>query len=217
MLIHCFFFESTDMTSSTPETHANSNSKHITTEDDHPVPQLANTEDHDEGSDSMDESPSAAAPRKKAALTKKSSPVVRFAGYTLRTLLLDVPLFIIVATFFACLWTHHVYDSYLEPQLRALLWTEDRSGEEITYYLRECDATDMTTHNGADLFLSKDATPEEAYEHQLYHGFTVFPTVLSPETSNNLRDYVNSKNRNLTEDESIFVIAGENRFSLQPP
>jgi hypothetical protein len=178
LIIHCYFFESTDMTSSTPETNANSNSKHITTEDGHAVPQLANTEDHDDSSDSMEESAVAAAPREKAALTKKIEPrrsVCWILSYTLRTLLLDVPLFIIVATFFACLWTHHVYDSYLEPQLRALLWTEDRSGEEITYYFRECDATDMTTHNRADLFLPKDATSEEAYEHQLYHGFTIFP------------------------------------------
>jgi hypothetical protein len=127
---------------------------------------------------------------------------------------LDVPLFIILVTFFACLWLHHVHDFYLGPQLKALRWTDDRAAEEITYYLRECDATDMTTHDGAELFLSPDVTPEEAYEHQLLHGFSVFPGVLAPETADNLRNYVMSKNRNLTEDESIFVIAGENRFSF---
>jgi ectoine hydroxylase-related dioxygenase (phytanoyl-CoA dioxygenase family) len=46
------------------------------------------------------------------------------------------------------------------------------------------------------------------------HGFSVFPGVLAPKTADNLRNYVMSKNRNLTEDESIFVIAGENRFSF---
>jgi hypothetical protein len=44
-------------------------------------------------------------------------------------------------------------------------------------------------------------TPE-AYEHQLLHGFSVFPGVLA-QNCRQPADYVMSKNRNLTEDESI--------------
>jgi hypothetical protein len=211
--VHCFF-NSADIAPLIPETKVNWNSNTGISEEDHPVPQLAKTE-YDDDNASMEELVVAAAPEKKALVpAKKSSTVVRFAGYSLRTLLLDVPLFIILVTFFACLWLHHVHDAYLEPQLQALLWTDERAAEEITYYLRECDATDMTTHDGAELFLPPDVTPEEAYEHQLLHGFSVFPGVLAPTTADNLRNYVMSKNRNLTEDESIFVIAGENRFSF---
>ena len=149
-----------------------------------------------------------------ASAAKESSPLVRIVGHALRTLILDLPLVAVLLTFAATLWVHHVHDAYLEPQLDAVLWTVARSGEEITYYQRECDVTDMTTHRGADLFLSPDATPEEAYQHQLLHGFSVFPSVLSPDAATNLRKFVLSRNRNLTEEESIFVIAGENRFSF---
>jgi hypothetical protein len=209
--VHCFFFCSTDIA----ETKVKWNSNTGISEEEHPVPQLANTEDQEDSINSMQESLAATTSEEKTHVpARKSSTVVQFAGYSLRTFLLDVPLFIILVTFFACLWLHHVHDLYLEPQLEALLWTEDRAAEEITYYLRECHATDMTTHDGAELFLSPDVTPEEAYEHQLLHGFSVFPGVLAPKTADNLRNYVMSKNRNLTEDESIFVIAGENRFSF---
>jgi hypothetical protein len=209
------FLDSADMTSLIPETKVNLKPQTDVSEEDHPVLRFANSEDQDESVNSMEESVAAAAPEEKAHVpTRKSSPIIRLAGYSLRTFLLDVPLFIILVTFFACLWLHHVHDFYLEPQLQALLWTDDRAAQEITYYLRECDATDLTTHDGADLFLPPDATPEIAYEHQLLHGFSVFPGILSPETANNLRNYVMSKNRNLTEEESIFVIAGENRFSF---
>ena len=64
------------------------------------------------------------------------------------------------------------------------------------------------------MFLSHDATPEDAYQHQLKHGFTVFPNVLSDETAANLRSFIDSRNRNLTEAESNYVIANENRYSF---
>lgn len=72
----------------------------------------------------------------------------------------------------------------------------------------------MSTTNKEDLFLPDTATPQDAYEHQLRHGFTVFPNVLSDETATNLRNYIVSKNSELTDTESNFVIAKENRYSF---
>lgn len=138
----------------------------------------------------------------------------RWAGWTARTILLDLPLLVIVAIYCGILWLDHVHDYYLFPQIQASIFNDARREQEITYYTRSCDERDISTNNSADLFLPADATAQDAYMHQLKHGFTIFRSALSPETAKNLRDYVVSKNYNLTEEESIFVIEGDNRYSF---
>lgn len=132
----------------------------------------------------------------------------------LRTVVLDLPLILIVLVYAAMVWVHHVHDAYLEPQMRLMDWTDERMTHEITYYERSCTLEDMTTFDGGELFLPLDATPADAYEHQLEHGFTVFRSVLSPEVARDLRTFVDEKNRKLSALEKIFVIEGENRFSF---
>jgi hypothetical protein len=131
-----------------------------------------------------------------------SSRKWRIAGYTLRTLVLDVE------------WVDHVHQNYLHRQLNAMVFTESRRKAEITYYSRPCDETDITTFNGVDLFLPVDATADDAFEHHLKHGFTVFRSVLDRDDVHELRNYIASKNYNLTEDEKIYVIENDNRFSF---
>jgi hypothetical protein len=138
----------------------------------------------------------------------------RIAGFTLRTLLLDFPLLLILSVHAGLEWLDHVHQNYLHRQLNAMVFTESRRQAEITYYSRPCDATDITTFNGVDLFLPVDATADEAFEHHLRHGFTVFRGVLDRDDANELRSYISSKNYNLTEDEKIYVIENENRFSF---
>jgi hypothetical protein len=148
------------------------------------------------------------------SLDRKQSRYRRIGGFALRTLLLDLPLLVIFIVY-ACLeWIDYVHHNYLYKQLNAMVFTEQRRQEEITYYSRPCDATDLSTHNGKDLFLPRNATPEEAYEHQLLHGFTVFREVLSSDTASALRQHVASRNRNLKQDEVIYVIENDNRFSF---
>jgi ectoine hydroxylase-related dioxygenase (phytanoyl-CoA dioxygenase family) len=137
-----------------------------------------------------------------------------FWGKAFRTLLLDVPLLIVLLIYAGVAWFSHVHDEYLVPQLKALPFTTDRSLWDLTYYTRECSVDDMSTMNGADLFLPTDASPMDAYRHQLKHGFTVFQKILQPETCENLRNYIVARNRKITEEESIYVIEGENRFSF---
>jgi hypothetical protein len=135
-------------------------------------------------------------------------------GTAMRTLLLESPLMIVLGLYMFLVWVHHVHDNYLEPQMDAAVWNEDRAFKEMTYYNRHCDVHDMSTTEGHDLFLSETATPEDAYQHQLRHGFTVFPSVLSDDTATNLWNYVVSKNRNLDESEAIFVLSNKNRYSF---
>jgi hypothetical protein len=164
--------------------------------------------------DHGDDGRPAESPGAKSSLRKPKSTASslygRFAGFVL----LDLPLLTILLLYSAVLWFGHVQNTYLIPQYHALEFTGKRSRLDNTYYTRVCDATDMTTRTGADLFLPENATPEEAYHHQLKHGFSVFRGILDAETSNNLRDYVISRNRHLKEEESIYVIEGDNRYSF---
>ena len=139
---------------------------------------------------------------------------VRALGYFLRTLFCDFPLAMLFLTYMAFVWLHRVHDMYLTKQLQAMVWDEDRSEDEITYYDRFCTPEDLSTTDPHELFLPKDATPEEAMRHNLKHGFSVFQSALSREAAVDLREYVLSKNRNLTEQETIFVIANDNRYSF---
>jgi hypothetical protein len=139
---------------------------------------------------------------------------VRALGYFFRTLFCDFPLAMLFFTYLAFVWLHRVHDLYLTKQLQAMVWDEDRSEDEITYYDRYCYPEDLSTTDPHELFLPKDATPEEAMHHQLKHGFSVFQSALSREAAADLREYVISKNRNLTEQETIYVIANDNRYSF---
>lgn len=154
-------------------------------------------------------------PTKKTPSSPTKKKVVSGFLTLLRFVLLDSPLMLIVGGCLFLFWVNHVHDNYLVPQIKAAEFTEERATEtDLTYYTRPCFKADMSTMNGEDLFLPDTATPEEAYQHQLRHGFTVFPRVLSDETVRDLRQHIDSRNRNLTEAESNFVIAGENRFSF---
>ena len=123
-------------------------------------------------------------------------------------------------TYVTLKWFHRVHDMYLVKLLNAAIWTKERQENEITYYKRECTIDDLTTTNPNDLILNDSKTDgattspaEVAYQHQLKHGFTVFPYVLSQSTATELREHILSRKYNLTKQESIYVINNENRFS----
>ena len=135
----------------------------------------------------------------------------------LRVALVDIPLLLVLSIYAGIVWTHYVHDEYLVPQIKAVNWTDQRKEEEMTYYLRSCTIDDMTTSDPEHLKIDPDATPEEAYQHQLLHGFSLFPQVLSPQTRDDLRDYIRERNKDIKPEESLYVIAGKNRFSFGLP
>jgi ectoine hydroxylase-related dioxygenase (phytanoyl-CoA dioxygenase family) len=134
--------------------------------------------------------------------------------HSIRCLMIDVPLFVLLLTYASIIWFSYVHDVYLVPQLKALPFTKERSLRDLTYYTRVCSQNDMSTTNGNDLFLPINATPQDAYSHQLKHGFTVLPNILQPKTCENLRNYIVQRNSKITEKESIFVIEGDKRSSF---
>ena len=132
-----------------------------------------------------------------------------------RALLCDIPMFCVFLAYFSLLLLSHVETNYLSEQLRAFHFSDQRRAEEITYYTRPCSGEDISARKGADLFLPAGATIDEAYHHQLRHGFTVFPNVLSPETATALRQHVAERNSfNSSDSESIFVIENDKRYSF---
>jgi hypothetical protein len=143
-----------------------------------------------------------------------SGTVCRLIGHTLRTVLFDLPLLMVLLSYASVGWFQHVTDTYLIPQYRDMEMDTDRLAKEMTYYARPCDINDLSTETPSDLFLDEDASVDDAYQHQLKHGFTVFRQALQPETSKILRDYVVSRNYNLTEQEAIYVIENKNRYSF---
>ena len=137
----------------------------------------------------------------------------RFRHFMLRTLLLDLPLLLLLMSWSLVQWLHWLHDEYYHDQLEAMVFTDGRANTDITYYERHCTVQDLSTLNGSDLFLPPEASPQEAYEHQLLHGFTVFRNVLSPSVAADLRAHILARNRNLSKHESIYVIENEHRYS----
>lgn len=135
-------------------------------------------------------------------------------GTGIRCVLVDLPMMLIFGSFMFTLWVHYVHDTYWVSQMEAANWTSTRSVLETTYYTRYCDEIDLTTKDPVDLILPDNATAEDAYNHQLLHGFTIFPGVLSEETATNLRNFIVERNHNLTEDEAIWLMKGDHRWSF---
>lgn len=141
------------------------------------------------------------------------SQLLVFTLWLLITIILDTFLITVPLGLFGITrWVRHVHDHYLQKQLMALYFIKERADTDITYYERICDdVSDISTTNPNDVWLSPDATPEQAMEHQLKHGFTGFSNVLSTETATKLRDSIYYMNYNT---ESLYVIEQTNRFSV---
>lgn len=109
-------------------------------------------------------------------------------------------------------WIRHVHDHYIQKQLMALYFTKARASTEMTYYERICDdISDISTTDPDDVWISPNATPQQAMEHQLTHGFTGFVDVLSTETIQKLRALIYHMNYNT---ESLYVIEQKHRYSV---
>lgn len=97
-----------------------------------------------------------------------------------------------------------------------MTFDEDESkyqGENM-YYGRECTADDLSTNDASDLYVDPNSKPKELFDHQMTHGTSIYPNVISDETAIELRDYILKRNEKLTDADSIGVIENENRWSF---
>ena len=149
----------------------------------------------------------------KSPFSKKSS----IGGRLFRIILLDLPLissFLLVAASFSA---RHIYHSYYEPIMDALIWFDnpERQDTEYTSYMRECGEGDVTTTNVDDLIIDgNNMTPQDAADVTNKHGVSIFPQILKPKTANAMREYVLKRNAALTSDDAIPLISQHQRWSF---
>ena len=129
----------------------------------------------------------------------------------LRVFFLDLPLSALFLVLLGTYFTRHLYSEYFVHIIEAAGRTssDERLLSEYTYYERACTVNDMSTHNLEDLVLVNGTTPAEAVERMMTHGATVIPQVLQPSTVKALREFVDRRNAELTEDDAIIVSQGD--------
>eukprot|EP00980_Cylindrotheca_fusiformis_P007572 scaffold1580_cov116-Cylindrotheca_fusiformis.AAC.7 len=106
---------------------------------------------------------------------------------------------------------HKINDDYLYPQLQLMKWIDaGRDFDELTYYHRVCDGSDVTATSVNELLISPNATTEETTMHMLKHGASMYPNLLTPETASALREFIDKENKN---QKGWFVIQNDYRYS----
>jgi len=64
------------------------------------------------------------------------------------------------------------------------------------------------------LFLPTNGTGAQGADIMMQHGFTVIPHVVQPQNARTLRNYIDQKSKNLTQEEKIWLVKGKNRYSF---
>ena len=104
-------------------------------------------------------------------------------------------------------------DDYLLPQLKLVLWNEERAEQEITYFRRKCQVSDVSTQRAQDLYIdTQHDTIASAVEKMNIHGASIYPNLLSPATAQQVRDFILAEN--LKNQDLIYVIENKNRWSF---
>lgn len=136
-----------------------------------------------------------------------------------RLFFLDLPLLILFVLWIAALLLNRVHDEYLYPQLQLMKFgsANGRDVSDKTYYDRTCDGSDSTISISAkeqhklivigghsddwmhidEMNQTQTSTPtttNQAVEHMLTHGVSVYPNLLSNETIRLLRAFVVEQN-----------------------
>lgn len=137
--------------------------------------------------------------------------IVRLLGSLLRTVLVDLPLASLFTALVAVLLLHKVHDDYLYKQLTLMRFQyDDRDYSESMYYHRSCDGRDVSATSVRQLLVPENGTAEEYVSHQMTHGASLYPNLLSPETMHELREFIVEGNQ---KQEGFDVIQNKNRYS----
>eukprot|EP00978_Attheya_sp_CCMP212_P021033 scaffold60976_cov48-Attheya_sp.AAC.2 len=124
-------------------------------------------------------------------------------------LLVDAPLAVLCVAVAVSMVGQHCYEGYMAD----LVQSYRRGGSDglgyfpefdldVTYYNRKCDERDISTTDSSDLIVKTDETAEEAADRMLRHGALLFRNVLTNDTANDLRTYLESRHQLHVESES---------------
>lgn len=135
----------------------------------------------------------------------------------LRSLLLDLPLALLFASWLSICLVRHVHNEFYVPLFDRATRTDAQLQEEFTYYERQCTDYDLSTDNLHDMLVDtqqeKDQIVPSAVHQMLEHGGTVIPYVLKRETVTALREYFVRRNAAVAEEEQYPMSQGNRRLS----
>ena len=147
-----------------------------------------------------------------SALVKSKTSQNRLLG-VLRTIAVDLPLAMLFAGLLLASFANHLYTEYY-PRLLDQYERDDRHLEDQqTYYHRYCTTADLTTHEPTDLLVDTNEPVDKAVDQLMTHGGVVFPQLLKPETAAQLREYVDQRNRAISDKEQFPMYPPQNRLS----
>jgi hypothetical protein len=126
-------------------------------------------------------------------------------------LLLNTIIFILFTLLMTTVVLHKLHDDYFYPLLKLMDWEGlERDFLEVTYYHRYCTAEDFTAKSVSELIIAENCSVNDAVNHMLTHGVSVYPKLLTNETAFVLRDWIVEQNK---VQEGWYVIANKNRYS----
>lgn len=134
----------------------------------------------------------------------------------IRTLIVDIPLTLLFISAITSHLAYKYYTNYITPMIEAANWADnDRLQSEFTYYVRQCDVSDITTDNIKSVTLdeSKDDV-DDAVETFMVHGMGLFKNILDEKVSDDLRTYIRKRNSELKDNEIIPLDTPELRSSF---
>ena len=132
----------------------------------------------------------------------------------IRFVLVELPLVSLCALGLSTALLSHVYDEYLDPQFDLMHYSDENRADDLTYYHRECSPEDITTRVAEDLYIQDDYTIDDNVDHMLFHGMSMYKSILQDETADELRTWILERNKSLKEKDEIGVISNENRWSF---
>ena len=131
----------------------------------------------------------------------------------LRTFTVDLPLATLFSALLLVYFAQHLYTEYYPRLLEQYERNDKDLLGQFTYYHRYCTSADITTHDASDLLIDKSAPIEEAVDKLMTHGGAVVPQVIRPETALRLREYVDQRNRAISDKDEFPMYPPENRLS----
>jgi len=136
----------------------------------------------------------------------------RFLG-VVRTIVVDLPLATLFLALLFIFFIQHLYAEYYPRLLDQYERNDKDLIEQQTYYHRYCTTNDLTTRDPTDLLVDTNGPVETAVDQLMTHGGVVIPRLLHPETAQQLRDYVDQRNRAIRDTEQFPMYPPENRLS----
>jgi hypothetical protein len=142
---------------------------------------------------------------------KPSSLGITVLTWILRTVVIDIPLMVLFIGLVSSILFHRIQEEYLYPQVRLMQFAgAGRGFTDTTYYHRACDEQDVSAKSVQELVIPTHYTTQNATDHMLRHGVSVYQNLLSKDTATELRDWIEKENK---VQEGWYVIKNQHRYS----